>query len=67
MTILHPCCQLLPIVPDHYKNLAAIQQNRTEIDLAENKEVFFFCQFLYKPKQFYSQVHHFLVQDLELE
>lgn len=41
MTILHPCCQLLPIVPDHYKNLAAIQQNRTEIDLAENKEGFF--------------------------
>lgn len=35
MTLSHPGCQTLPIVPELYKHLAAIQQARTENDLAE--------------------------------
>lgn len=62
MTFSHPCCQLLPIVPDHYKHLTAIQQDGTENDLAENKEGDFASLF---SSQINSQLHHFLVQELK--
>lgn len=37
MAISLPCCQSLPFVPEHYNDVAAIQQAKTKNDLAEKQ------------------------------